>query len=70
MKDKTVCEICLDGKITKIKEIDKGAPFFYYLCDSCGSEYADAELSAINKQEAQKYRKENGIKFWRVVRIG
>lgn len=57
MEEKKVCVICSIGEVRKIKEDDKGGPLYYYNCNNCGCDYADAELVNLNKAERLKWEK-------------
>lgn len=46
------CPVCEEGKLKKMYDFcqQNYVASYYYLCDNCGSEVVDNELSKINKQ--------------------
>jgi len=49
------CPICEEGKLMDIVEgTDDCLETFYSLCDSCGTEIADAEQMRMNKESKLK----------------
>lgn len=52
------CSICEQGHITLHNDMNtlsngRVVKFWYYLCDSCGSEYVDSDLMSKNLDEIQ-----------------
>lgn len=45
-----VCEICGEGNTSVKQESEYGLVYKYLVCDSCGSEYADAHILRENKE--------------------
>lgn len=48
MESIITCECCGIGKATHTVEDGEFYPINYYICDTCGSEFADLECMKLN----------------------
>jgi len=53
MKKSNICLVCEEGLVTlqvttNTLNSGKQVPCYYWLCDTCGSEYADSDLVDVN----------------------